>query len=203
MSWYVAMYLGYQDKDGKIRPLGPYNYQGKLRPVIETSRSFTTDLKEDFYPISDDAWTPELEDTPLAYYNEETNTYEHNEYAGYLPLSELPTGDFIRRGYFLIDDIDAYTKNDYGFEGFYDWMTETAYHRKAENELKFGKPGPIKDCEGEEIEQHSAADYSYFSYPEYQSKEYEAFMLRNVAAILKSYNAVPEGAKIVVIKEEG
>ena len=60
MSWYVSFFIAIQDKNGKITPLGPYDNEGKLKCVHETSRSFTTDLHESFYPIEDDMVTDEL-----------------------------------------------------------------------------------------------------------------------------------------------
>lgn len=203
MSWYTTYYLCWQDKDGKVRPLGPFNYRGDLMSVISTSRSFTTDLKEVFDPLPDEAWTEELE-KEFSYegYDDDKRRYDLE----YLPLKDLPRGSYLKAGYYLIDDIDTYLKSKTDdsvyFDGFYDSLSSEAYMRKMENELKFGPPKPQQDCEGETYTPHSCADYAYFMYPEYQSKEYEAYLLRTVADILDDYR-MPEGSQIVVIKTEG
>ena len=205
MSWYVNFYLCWQDKDGKIRPLGPYDYKGEFKCVRSTSRSFTTDLNQLFNPIPDEAWTEELE-KEFTYEDEDGNRKRDDQYMGYLPLSELPTGDWIKDGYFLIDDIDQYIRSkdddEVYFDDFYGGLSPEVYIRMVENELKFGPPKPKKDCEGEEYIPHSVADYSFFMYPDYQCKEWEAFLLRMVAGILDNWD-LPKDARVVVVKTEG
>ena len=205
LSWYTSFYLGIQDNDGKIRPYGPYSsLSNKMRPIIETSASFTSNLKDYFNAIPDDAWTPELEkEFSYTFDGEKTRS----DYIGYLPLSQLPSGDFIKTGYFLIDEIDRYVKSqtddEWYFDGFNDVLTPEAYVRMVENEIKFGPPRKKIDEFGEEVTPHSASEYAYFSYPEYQCKEYEAFLIRQVASMLDDYNDVPEGCQLVVLKNEG
>ena len=59
MSYYYSYYAGYK-YDGKIYPLGPFNCFGKLRAIVEKSRSFASDLHNDFYDVPDDAASDEL-----------------------------------------------------------------------------------------------------------------------------------------------
>lgn len=203
MSWYFSAYLGYQDKEGKIWLLGPYDSNGKLHPVIETSRSFTTDLKDYFYDIPDEAWTPELEDQFS--YTDYEGKKVRSEYVGYLPISQLPKGDFIKTGYFLIDEIDRYQKSktdDWDFDGFYDVLSPEAYIGMVQNEMKFGRPQTKIDEFGEEVTPHSASEYAYFAYPNYNCKEYEAFVLRQMANVLEGYYD-EEHSDVVIIKDEG
>lgn len=203
MSWYTSFYIGWQDKEGKIYPLGVYDNKGRLKCVHETSRSFTTDLKDMFHPIKDEMISEELRKEFEEYYKEP----EFRQYFEYLPKSELPKGLYVKSGYYLLEEINvylAYINNqiDY-FEGFYDVLTPTEYALKLENELKFGKPEPKYDCEGCEITQHTCSEYAYFSYPDYNCKEWEAFWLRSVADILAEDWDLKDGERIVIFKTEG
>ena len=99
MSWYVSFYIGLQDKDGKIYPLGPFNNKGEYKCVHYTSRSFTTDLKDCFDQIKEEMISDELKkEFP---YCCET---DFSPYFGYVPLSQLPTGDWVKSGYYLLED---------------------------------------------------------------------------------------------------
>lgn len=198
MSWYVNYYLGVQDKDGKIVPLGPYDNKGKLKCVHSTSRSFTTDLKDEFIPILDAMITDELR-KEFKYDIEG----ELRRYFEYCPIADLPKGEWIKTGYFLIEDINRYLEDYSDFDDFYQYLSPAQYAIKLENELKFGKPKPIKDCEGEEIEQYSCSEYAYFAYPDYQSKEYESWLLRTTANMLTEGFELDEESRIVAIKTEG
>lgn len=198
MSWYVNYYVGIMDADKKIKPLGPYDSDGDLKCVHSTSRSFTSDLRDYFSTIYPEQYTDELK-KHFSYECEEGSEYA--TFFGYLPFDELPTGEYIKRGYFLNEDIYSYMK-DHDTE-FYDALTPEEYSFKLENELKFGKPQPKKDCDGYEYCEHSCADYSYFCYPEYCCKEYEASLFRTIADILINEWDIPDGSKLVVIKTEG
>lgn len=197
MSWDTTFYLGIMDKDKKIRPLGPFNHKGEYRDVFYTSRSFTTDLKEDFYPIKWEQMTDELHKE----FSFKSPNDEMFQFFEYLPLSELPNGEYIKRGYFLREQVNAYLEDE--DTTFYNVLTPEQYAFKLENELKFGPPKPKKDCEGEEYIEPSCADYVYFSYPEYQSKEFEAYILRFIASTLVNSWELEDGEQIVVIKTEG
>lgn len=200
MSWYVNFYLGLMDQNNKIIPLGVYDYKGELKCIHSTSRSFTTELHELFYPIQKKMITDELrKEFP---YDADG---ELSQYFGYLPLSELPKGDWIKSGFYLLEDITNYLNYKNGktddYDGFYDMLTPTEYAFKLENELKFGKE--IKQDEFGNEGGHSCSEYTYFSYPDYECMEYEAHLLRIVAEILMDSYEVPNGSQIVVIKTEG
>ena len=205
MSWYTSFYIGIQNKDGKIKPLGPYDNEGKLKCVRETSRSFTTDLKDDFYPIEDNMITEELKKEFEWLFQDED--YGCRQYFGYLPLKNLPSSDYIKSGYFLLEDINDYLAYKEGklddYDGFYEYLSSAQYAIKLENELKFGKPESKKDCEGYEITQHSCSEYAYFAYPDYESVQYEATLLRTVAYMLRETWDLADGEQIVIIKTEG
>ena len=199
MSWYVSYYLGYK-KDGKIYPLGPYDCNNKLHSFIYRSRSFASDLYKRFYPVSDDAITDELR-----------KEFEYEDWNGekaidvkYLELSDLPRGDFIRSGYFLIDDIEQYQREKDTYDLFYDHLDSATYAMKMESELKFGVPKPKKDDNGWEIEQHSCGEYAFFSYPDYSSEAYEAFLIRYMVEAFEYFDGkLKDDAEIVILETEG
>lgn len=204
MSWYVEFYICLQDKDGKIIPLGPYDNKGELKCVHCTSQSFTTDLKEFFKTITEDMLTDELR---KAFPNEVDYDGKIYQYFEYRPLDELPRGDWVKSGYYLLEDIRAYQEYKMGkidyFEGFYNELSPIEYAMKLENEMKFGKPDPKYDIEGEELPNYTCADYAFYTYPDYMCKEYEVYLLRTVANVLMEDYEVPEGFRIVVVKTEG
>lgn len=204
MSYYYSYYVGYRTPDDKIYPLGPYNSLGKLNAVIEVSRSSASDLHNDLIYIAATQITDELR-----------KEFQYRDWNGdpqipplkWLPVDDLPKGDFIQKDYFLIEDVRTYEEADDNwdvtFDLFYNRLTPTVYAQMAANEVRFGKPKPKLDCEGNPMEVHSASDYMYYAYPDYNSREYEAFMLRHAADVLHPFKGLPEGSELVIIETEG
>lgn len=198
MSYYYDYYIGYKH-NGKIYPMGVYDANGKLHSVVCNSRSFASDLHESFNSIKDDEISDELR-----------KEFEYDGWDGkktmgivkWLPVKELPSGDYVKKGYFLIEDVKAYEENRDWFEGFYDVISPQVYVALLERELKFGKNQPKKDIEGEEYTDPNASDYMFYAYPDYHSKEYEAFILREIVDSMWS-SELPEGAEWVIIETEG
>ena len=189
MSWYYTYYVVYKGKDGKFYPFGPYDYTGKLHNVLERSRSFASGLHEDFINIGTSELRKKLVSEKLlriihSHINDEQakKFYDcsNDMYLwSYLPFKELPSGEYIKKGYCLIDDIETYENNTEYFDGFYGVLSPTVYSKKLENELKFGAPKPVKDDFGEEYTPHSMSEYSYYVWPDYECIEYEAHSIRN------------------------
>ena len=204
MSWYYTYYLGYikkDDKEEKIYPLGPFDYKGKLKDVFSKSRSFASDLHEDFRDINAD----QLDESFLKALGIEKNY----SCIKMLSLSDLPKTDYVKSGYFLLSDVEEYYKyknecsiGDLGI--FYDKLTPEVYGLRLSNEIAFKTKKRIKyDAEGEEIEIHPCSDYTFFSYPDYNSKEYESFLIKNVANILYDKYLDDENIEVVVVETEG
>lgn len=205
MSYYYTYYLAYKTKDNKIYPLGPFDYKNEYRDVLSISRSFASDMHEQFWQIKEEMITDELKEV---FRNKYDFRYEEDKEQAlmdalkefkWVSLSDLPNDSYIKKGYFLIEDIKKYEKDNDAWDLFYEHLTPTEYAMQLENEMKFGKPKPQKDCDGYEIEVHSVADYAYYAYPDYQSAEYEAFILREVAGMLN----IPDDAEVVVLDMEG
>ncbi|MCR4805731.1 MAG: hypothetical protein K5981_08775 [Clostridia bacterium] len=198
MSYYYNYYVGYK-KDGKIYPWGPYNANGKLEPMVCRSRSFASDLHEEFYAVSDDEVSEELR-----------KEFEYEDWGNikrldvkYLLEKDLPTGSYIKTGYFLIKDVQAYENDEYGdFEGFSDVISPEVYAAKLQHEMMFGKNQPEKDDEGYEYTEPNASDYMYYAYPDYETKEYESFILRQLIDALRDHR-LGSDVEYVVLETEG
>lgn len=198
MSYYYNYYIGYE-RNGKLYPLGPYNSFGDLKCAVWVSRSFASDLHDDFYQVPEDKISDELR-----------KEFEYENWNGekvlqmkYFPMDEMPKGSFIKTGYFLIDDVKKYEKDHDAWDLFYEHLSPAMYAAMLQNELTLGKPQPKKDCEGYEIEVYSASDYMYYAYPDYCSREYESFVIKEVGEMLYSYSHFENGEKLVVLETEG
>ncbi len=203
MSWYYTYYIGGLTKDGKIIPLGMYDREGKIHPAIEKSRSFASDLHEQFSPITKDMVSEEFE-KEFSYEDYTGKKKLDLTYMSYLPINELGPTDYIRKGYFLIEDVRQYEEDGETWDLFYDYLTPQVYAAKLENELKFGPPQKEYDAAGEEYTPHSVRDYMYYAYPNYDSREYEASRIIDAAyMICDEYAAKKKGLTLVAILSQG
>lgn len=196
MSYYYCYYIGYE-KDGLIYPLGPYDAFGKLHPTVCRSRSFASSLHDEFERLPVEKAS---EDLKKEFTYEDWNGEQKFE-CKFLPLSELPKGSYIKSGYFLTEDVVAYIRDPYDFDGFYECVDPVVYIAMVENELKFGKRKPEKDCEGNEYRPHSASDFMFYAYPDWHSEEFEAQAIRNEADAL--WTSKISNCKLIVLETEG
>ena len=198
MSYYYNYYIGYK-QDGKIYPWGPYTAEGRLEPVLSRSRSFASDLYNEFHVVSDKEISEELRKE--FEYEDWTKTKRID--VKYLSEDDLPTGSYIKTGYFLIKDVEAYENDKYGnFEGFCDVISPEVYAAKLQHEMMFGKNQPKKDDEGYEYTEPNASDYMYYAYPDYNTEEYESFFLRQLIDALRNVFAGRD-VEYVVLETEG
>ena len=196
MSYYYCYTIGIIDKNDKIKPLGPYDANGNLKYVIEKSRSFASNLHEYFHYIRKDQITDELRKEFI--YDDSSEV----ENLKYLPVCELPNESYLIKGYFPIEDIQNYELGNYSAEDILcNMITPTIYAEKLKKEYMFGKNKYEEDIEGEKYKEPNASDYMYYVIEDYNSKEYEAELLRNVAYIVG--DNLSEGESLVVIETEG
>lgn len=209
MSWYVDYYLGYKTKDGKIYPLAPFDCFGNLRPILTKSRSFSSDLWERFERVTLEETTEEL---AKHFPNDDwchldDDSEEHPPWCFWMSVDELPTGSYLKKGYFLQEDISQYERSlvddNVYFDGFYHMLTSAEYARKMESELKFGIAPPKKDIDGNELENYSCGDYSFYIYPDYECIEYEASKLRSFACEYEYSMDRPKDSKLVILQTNG
>lgn len=196
MSWYYTYYLGYR-KDKMIYPYGPFDKDGNWKCVLCLSHSFASDMHEDFGKIKEEEISePIRKKFECTSWNgeKEVNVWTCN-------LNNLTNGSFIKTGYYLIEDVVSYEKNHDPFDLFYDCLDPITYAAKAANEARFGAPKPKKDAEGYEYCEHSCADYMFYAWPDINSEEYEAFLLKKTAEMLESYPKFYD--EIVVLMTQG
>lgn len=211
MSYYYCYRLGYQ-KGGKIYPLFPFRADGTWEDIISHSRSYETGLHENCCQIRKDMVSDELKARMLKGYAEEGTEDEHLEdalhYWKWMPLSALPTGSFVKSGYFLTEEVQQY---QYALEHgdclddldiFYDSLTPTVYSTRLSNYMAIKIPDGKLD-EGGNVLVHPVTDYMYFAYPDYNCKEYDAFMIRSAVDMCNVFTYDNDDIEIVVIDVEG
>lgn len=190
MSYYYEYYIGYEDDHGLIHPLGPFDDRGKICPAISRSRSFASNLHDYFYTVPDDKRSDDLIKTFCT-----DDNYQFD--VKMLSFKELPSGDFIKHGYFLISDVEEYLEDGDCWDRFYDKLDPLVYSQKAMAEVTYGL-NKNYDPETEDPPK-SCADYMYFAYPDYGSKEYEVHIILQAKESLYRYNI----KDYVVLETEG
>lgn len=155
------------------------------RTIYWRSGSFVSrDFTEEFCKLREEDCDEELRKafTFKDWHDEESFSDE----LCFLSLSELNSmkADFIRKGYFLVEDIAKYEENPeiiYNDDIFYDRVSPIVYAnmcaKKIERHIE-------KDCEGYEYEVPGWTEYQYYAYPDYDSKEY---MIHELQIIMNSY----------------
>lgn len=199
MSYYYNYYLGYKH-DGKFYPWGLYDAEGGIHPVVYKSRSFASHLYDRFDSIKEEEISDELRaEFEYEYWEKEGKCMPEVKW---LAINQLPSTDYIKKGYCLISDVKAYEEDREWFEGFSDVISAHVYAALLDKELKFGKNQPQKDCEGNEYTEPNASDYMFYAYPDYQSEEYESFLILSAFDAIESFN-MPDGIEWVVLETEG
>ena len=195
MSYYYNYFIGIKDAENRIKPYAPYNIKGQFYSVLEKSRSFASDLHNLFYEVKPDQITDELR-----------KEFEYEDWNGekridvkWLPLNELPRGDYIKRGYFLIDDIRRYEEGESSFDLFYDWLTPDIYARMLQNSQFVNDKNDDEDI-------HDISEYSYYAYVDHESIEYESYIIREFINTFDPWETglkLPKGSELVVLETEG
>lgn len=198
ISWYFNYYAGYRDnKTGILFPIGPFDHNGKIHPIIWRSRSFESELHEMFHSVGIESVSPELKSA--LWPESEDEDIEKFLYLSYLPVKELPDTKLgVKTGYYLTDEIARYLKYGYSEDIFYDYMDPTEYSMRLSNELIFSQD-PIQD---DDEEKHSVKDYSYFSYVDTLSMDYEVSEIKTGLDIFE-FTKIPDDCERVVILNEG
>ena len=207
MSYYYNYFLGYQNNDdGLFYPLGPYDMNGNLHDVFSRSRSFASNLHERFSMIPTDKFSEPLK-KEFTY----ENCYGEKDLANvrYLYLEGLPETNYLRKGYFLIEDIkmyeDAMRNNEvYGcFDYFYDYIPLEVFPQIMQNEITFGKSVNTSEEDDSVDKKHSCRDYAFYIYPDYTSEAYEASMLINAVGMYEYGVKELDNARVVIMETEG
>lgn len=193
MSQEYDFYLAKMNEDGKIDFFDNYDYMddtlemepdgrwkktGKIRKplTIETRcASFAYDIDEEFYECSEDEFSEELKN---AFYNLDWNNNRvFDRTLKSLSFEELFKLDdnYIKKGYFLVEDIAEYEKTGDSEGLFYTGISPLEYSNLAAKQIK---RSTYKDEYGDEYVKYGWEDYMYYAYPDYQCKEYIVHVLK-------------------------
>lgn len=199
MSYWYTYYIGYE-LNGVVHVAGPhYKESQKAMPALAKSQSFASDLYDDFYALPENKMG---DDVKYQFTYTDWDGKETLEYVKYLPIEQLPSVNFVKMGYYLIQDIQRYQKYKVAEqEYFYNMISPEVYLAKVENQMKFG-PNPEKeDVEGGKYKEPDASEYMFYAIPDYNSREYESFFLKQVVDMVDY--AIPYGAKVLILETEG
>lgn len=198
MSTCYNYFLGYT-KDEKIYPLGPYDSKGKLRSINSSV----------FGRIQDKCCFTEVKETEASEELHKEFDYEsyvnRNKTKMVLPsikkakLIDLPSGDFIKRGYFLMSDVTSYESSDGRNVYFHEFKSPSVFSEMLKNELQ--NRSKSYDYDGEPVYQRITSDYMYFAYPDYSSEQYESFVIKTIAETLRKNEDVPASDVVVLYTE--
>ena len=178
MSTYYSFYIGYQTPDKKLHGYGPYDYKGRLCPVLEKSRSFISDLPYEFWnadiDMLDEGLTKKFVYTPQGKESATTSLK-------YLPISDLPSTNYIRQGYYLKEEVSnhiAHLDEDFYFSEFYSVEEYAALAASAISNFNGINKEEIEDLQR----------FCFYCYPDYNSCEFESFMLRHAVSFQGPFN---------------
>ena len=161
MSTYYLFYLGYTtNEDDKVHLFGPFDKFGKKHPMVVRSRSFIYEMDKEFAPLNEENMGDDVKEA-FGY----KMPYEDKVRYGlhYLKANELPDPNYIRSGYFLLDEVIAATGEDDPYETYFtEWYSPTEYSMRLSNAV-------MKD-DKDEIAR--LKEFVFFSYPDYCSKDY-------------------------------
>lgn len=187
MSTYYSYYLTKTSKeDNLIHFFGPFDSNGKACPVIEDSRSFASDLYEDFNQIGKEKLSKEIIDR---FGLNEEGFWDMK----YLPMKEISNGSLVKKGYVPIKEVQIRDQDYFAWcnnDGFSEILTPEAYAGMliAENSSKFPPATTGKDCEGMDIQINTAKDYMYYAWEQpFNNAEYDKHLLHMMLSTFYDY----------------
>jgi len=169
MSTSYSFYIGYTEEGSKvIHPYGPFNNFNKLYPIFTKSRSFISDIYTEFSKTDIDELDDKLKEE-FTYHSDLTDKIENNLY--YLDIDNLPSSDFMKDGYFPVEDIASYfEERESEYDEFYysDKISSESYSIQLEVAVKSDNKETIERLKG----------YTYFRYPDFNCIEYDSFLIK-------------------------
>lgn len=200
MSTYYRFYVGYKTKDDKCHLFGPYNKFGKLRPVIERSRSFIGNFIDDFIKMDESQMDDEIKkefgyESPLM-----DSNYGTRYSVYYIDANELPSTNFIKSGYYKAEEVlENMNDDEKYFSESYD-----------EKEYSFLLQKAVRADDKEEIER--LKEFIYYCYPDYLCDNYIASVIESsinwngpfgvyeIEDALKKHNAGEYKSMIIIME---
>lgn len=143
-------------------------------------------FEDEFTPVSADDCDEELQKAFT--YKNWNDKEEFSDTLSYMTLDELNAlkSDYIKHGYYLVDDVDKYEKYKEDscvsdLDIFYDAVSPTVYANMCAKQIKRHQE---KDAEGYEYTAYGFDDYMPYSWPDYDSQE---FLVSQLQTIMNSY----------------
>lgn len=194
MSQEFDFYFAKMDENGKISFFDNYTYLDEELEMEEDGRwkkskwkikkpltiearcaSFAYDIDEELYECSENEFSEEMR---KAFYTRDWNnnkvfdrTLKCITFEEFFKLND----DYIKKGFFLVDDVAEYEKTGDSEGLFYTCASPLEYANLASKQIKRSTE---KDEEGFEHIKYGWEDYMYYAYPEYQCKEYVIHVLK-------------------------
>ena len=164
MSWYYSYYPCIRHKDGTIDIMGVFDKDGFAHPCLCNSRSFEYGLHEEFVDIQLSNLTNDSIKALRINLDEWDEVERNNPYMSYCAYHDLPSGSYIKSGYFLVEDIDNYEEwlnnpSDIWFDGFYEKISTQHYMNLLQHAPK------------------EALKYAFYMYADKECKEYHSSIL--------------------------
>lgn len=212
MSYYFNYYLAKRPTaGGKVSLCGPYRADGKPCCVLSRSRSYASDLHEEFRRLPSENCEQPLLD---AFSWESPVTGERTfEDLKWLPMSALGGAEPFRSGYVLVDEllrVDEDALADADWDPFAHVLAPSQYAAFCQSAYSpNGRPLRIEyeDALAGELAHKDAwpSDYVRHSWVVRRSREYEAWLIRSFADELRDdlYAELGRDHELVVIETEG
>ena len=187
------------EKEATVRPRSIYYRSGSFMP---------NDFRDEFYYVDEKMCSKEMVKA-FSYDHSWLSSEKSVEFTSdlhYLPLDELYNlnSDYIKRGYFLVQDVERYEKNPealFNDEIFYDTVSTVAYANMCTKQIKTHKE---EDDEGFEYTVHGYEDYMYYAYPDTEGTEYLVHVLKIIMSSYKEmidYNSAFKDKELVLLYE--
>lgn len=208
MSYYYNYFLGaYDPAKDKYDLAGPFDKKGKYITILSKSSSFASDLHDDMYCLPEGEMSESMREA-----------LTHKDYAGNdkidsvkaIHFSDLPSIDSpIKTGFVLKKDVFEFKRCEDTYITFEDCaqiiLTPEQYSALAVDP-NYGIRLQLWDDTDESTHQmYYAKDFMFYSWINPQSKEYEIWLLEEMAYSME-YNydfRLGKGKKLVLLETEG
>lgn len=207
MSYYYNYYVGQRNKEtGKFTTVEPYDANGEPMCLLWKSRSYASDLHDDFDPI----YSKDMEDRLKSFScfvpsSMTDDDYDKDYYkVKYMPYNEFQLSEPFRKGYVLAEDVINYNYNDAGCdfsEYARDILTPEQYAAFAHSYMTSKKRRKVYDPSSDEEIKCTPSDYMLFNWVDYDGRQYEQWCITN---IISSLDISPDnGYELVILETEG
>lgn len=171
MSTYYDFYLGYKAKgDDKLHAFGPYDKFGNLTSFLCKSRSFISDIHEEFRKCSIEQLDDELKDKFTYTYSDPGKNEKVYCNLYYLDYDELPSNcDYMKSGFYPVDEVTEYIQDKESLDFYY-----TEYYSPTEYGMKLATA--VNSNDEEQIKWLKS--FVFFTYPDYNSIEYDTYYIK-------------------------